>query len=276
MALPILPSTTDTRSITERANVLIKNYNREDTRVPIYALDTGTATAYEIAPVPGIEMYVVGQIFAFKAENANSGTAPTFAVNGLTAGTITYPDGSALLPGDIAANGFYFVQVASTTPTFHLMNSPKRRTIQTVSTVTGAVATGTTVIPFDDTIPQQSTDGDQYMSLAITPKSATSTLVIDVVVNACGSVGTTVLIGALFQDSTANALAASWQELVSANFPVSLSFRHVMTSGTTSATTFKVRAGLINAGTTTFNGQLGGRILGGVLASSIVIREVLP
>jgi hypothetical protein len=150
------------------------------------------------------------------------------------------------------------------------------RLLQVVSTQTGAVATGTTVIPFDDTIPQQSTDGDQYMSLAITPKSATSTLTIDVVVNACGSVGTTVLIGALFQDSTADALAAAWQELASANFPVSLAFRHVMTSGTTSATTFKVRAGIINAGTTTFNGQSGGRILGGALASSIVIREVLP
>jgi hypothetical protein len=120
MALPILPSTTDTRSITERANVLIKNYNREDTRTPIYALDTGSATAYVIAPIPGIEQYVVGQIFVFKAANANSGTAPTLAVNGLTAGTITYPDGSALVAGDIPANAFVEVVVASTTPTFHL------------------------------------------------------------------------------------------------------------------------------------------------------------
>jgi hypothetical protein len=121
MALPILPSTTDIRTITERVNPLIKFYNREDTRVPLYALDTGSATAYVIAPIPGIEQYIVGQIFVFKAANANSGTTPTLAVNGLTAGTITYPNGGALTAGDIPANAFVEVVVASTTPTFHLL-----------------------------------------------------------------------------------------------------------------------------------------------------------
>jgi hypothetical protein len=48
-----------------------------------------------------------------------------------------------------------------------------------------------------------------------------------------------------------------------------------MTSGTTSATTFKVRAGANAAGTTTFNGTAGARLFGGVMASSMVIREVL-
>jgi hypothetical protein len=57
---------------------------------------------------------------------------------------------------------------------------------------------------------------------------------------------------------------------------MSLAFTHVMTSGTTSPTTFRFRAGLHVAGTTTFNGQGGNRKFGGVLASSIVIREVAP
>jgi hypothetical protein len=104
MPLPILPSTTDIRTITERVNVLIKDYNRTPTASltsadmfpPIFALDTGSATAYAIAPIPGIEQYVVGQPFIFKALNANSGTAPTLAVNGLTAGTISY-NGTAWL-----------------------------------------------------------------------------------------------------------------------------------------------------------------------------------
>lgn len=128
MPLPILPSTTDLRTVTERVNPLIKYYNRTpiaaqtsaDTFPPIYALDTGSATAYALAPVPGIEQYVAGQPIIFKAANANSGTAPTLNVNSLGAGTITYPDGSALVAGDIPANGFVEVIVASTTPTFHL------------------------------------------------------------------------------------------------------------------------------------------------------------
>jgi hypothetical protein len=147
--------------------------------------------------------------------------------------------------------------------------------IQMVSVETGAVATGTTVIPFDDTIPQI-TEGDQYMTLAITPKSATSKLVISVNAVLSNSVAA-VVAGALFQDSTANALAATFGDLTAVGQSyMSLAFTHVMTSGTTSPTTFRFRAGLHVAGTTTFNGQGGNRKFGGVLASSIVIREVAP
>lgn len=148
---------------------------------------------------------------------------------------------------------------------------------QIVSTITGAVATGTTTIPADDTIPQN-TEGNQYMSLSITPKSATSKLLIQVVIAAIGTSNATplnsVLTAALFQDSTANALAVSGivPDAISATQQITISY--VMVSGTTSATTFKVRAGYGAAGTTTFNGSGGGRLYGGALASSIIIQEI--
>ena len=143
---------------------------------------------------------------------------------------------------------------------------------QVVSTITGAVATGTTAIPVDDTIPQ-STEGDQYMTLSITPKSATSKLVIEVAWIGSQSVNSQVT-AALFQDSTANALAAVASEVITGNQTIiALNFRYVMTSGTTSSTTFKVRAGG-TSGTTTFNGRNTGRLFGGVMASSIVITEI--
>lgn len=144
---------------------------------------------------------------------------------------------------------------------------------QIVSTVTGAVATGTTTIPFDDTIPQN-TEGDQYMSLSITPKSATSTLEISVVWNGSTTGAGSVVTVALFQDTTVNALAVSFHNNAGTTAPICLPLKYTMTSGTTSATTFKVRAGSNVANTTTFNGQSGGRIYGGKLASSIVIREI--
>jgi hypothetical protein len=144
--------------------------------------------------------------------------------------------------------------------------------LQTVSTETGAVATGTTIIPNDDTIPQI-TEGNEYMTCLITPKSATSRLIIEVVwtgsFNATGH-----FFAALFQDATANALAASGSYISTAVGLTTVHFKHVMTSGTTSATTFRVRAGSGGAGTTTFNGFSGTRTLGGVMASSIVINEV--
>jgi hypothetical protein len=143
--------------------------------------------------------------------------------------------------------------------------------LQRVSTLTGAVATGTTTIPFDDTIPQN-TEGTQFMSLSITPKSATSILVIEV----CAYLTSSVAIGipgSLFQDSTASALAAALTETTTSGGGESLNFTHIMTSGTTSSTTFKFRAGPTGAATVTFNGSGGGRIFGGVMASSMRITE---
>jgi hypothetical protein len=145
---------------------------------------------------------------------------------------------------------------------------------QVVNVETGAVATGTTVIPLDDTIPQN-TEGDQYMSLAITPKSSTSTLLIDVVIHMASTLAGA-LVAALFQDATASALATAIEYQANTNNVVVIGFRHKMTSGTTSATTFKVRAGNVGANTTTFNGSAGSRQFGGVLASSITITEIYP
>lgn len=113
------------------------------------------------------------------------------------------------------------------------------------------------------------------MSLAITPLSATSKLIIQVVLNASYSAQTEFTV-ALFQDTTASALAAVSQQVSLYNGavdPNNMKINHYMTSGTTSATTFKVRAGGSAAGTVTFNGQSAARKLGGVMSSSITITE---
>jgi hypothetical protein len=108
-----------------------------------YAADTGTATAYTIAPTPGISAYVVGQRFAFKATNANSGADPTLAVNGLTAGIVYWPNGASLIAGEIPASALVEVIVATVTtgtPTFHLQSATKPPLPRTGGTVTGTIA----------------------------------------------------------------------------------------------------------------------------------------
>lgn len=150
-----------------------------------------------------------------------------------------------------------------------------RQLAQVQTFVTGALATGTTILPLDDTIPQN-TEGDQYMSLAITPTNASSTLEIDVEWFGANDTLNTYMMMALFQDTTANALASGFiGNIQIANGIVNGKLQHSMTAGTTSATTFKVRAGG-NGGTTTFNGRNAGRIFGGNMASRITIREYLP
>lgn len=173
-------------------------------------------------------------------------------------------DGQVLTADSTVTNG---VKWATST-------SGSGKVAQVVNTQTGAVATGTTVVPIDDTIPQN-TEGDQYMSLAITPTSSTNKLKIEVVVFLSPSVSAWV-ITSIHQDSTANALATMANFTETAGAVANVTFTHYMAAGTTSATTFKVRAGMDRAGTTTFNGGGGTRKWGGVLASSITITEIVP
>ncbi len=147
------------------------------------------------------------------------------------------------------------------------------RVLQVVNVQDGTVATGTTTFPYDNSIPQN-TEGTQFMSLAITPVSATSILVIDVGIGLRSySIGTNVLT-ALFKDNVADALASvNKYGDNSPNTRKSDSFSHKMISGTTSTITFKVRAGGNDAGTYTFNGLSGAAYFGGSLASHITITE---
>lgn len=161
------------------------------------------------------------------------------------------------------------VQVLSIT---RAKQQPGQHVVQVVNTQDGAVATGTTLAVMDDTIPQN-TEGDEYMTLAITPKNTSNTLLIEVVAQISHSTATSRLQVALFQDSTANALAAVEIRQSAASTMHVVSFIHKMTAGTTGATTFKVRAGSNTAGTTTLNGINSTRQYGGVIASSITITE---
>lgn len=136
-----------------------------------------------------------------------------------------------------------------------------------------AVATGTTTMPADDTIPQN-TEGNQFMTQAITPKSATNILVIEATLFIAFSASTADISAALFQDSTANAIAAAagfYQETANRIFGVTI--RHIMVAGTTSATTFKVRVGSPQIGTVTFNGVASGRRYGAIPKSTMTITE---
>ncbi len=150
--------------------------------------------------------------------------------------------------------------------------SSVRGLVQSVGTETGAVNTGTTTISFTDAIPTIS-QGTEFMTATITPLNASHILEITVTVFLT-STNTPWLIAALFQDAVTNALAvgATFNNLSTAGGMIT--FTHRMTAGTTSATTFRVRCGPSAAATITFNGQSGGRIFGGVLASSILIKEL--
>jgi hypothetical protein len=142
--------------------------------------------------------------------------------------------------------------------------------VQRQHTQTGAMSTGTTVIPYDDTIPQN-TEGDQYFSLSITPTAKANLLAITGTFHAFSSASA--ITTALFQDSSANALAVSAAPSSGGVAPNVL--RHTMIAAVAVAMTMKVRIGSSSAGTLTLNGVTGVRRFGGVIASHLTIEEIM-
>jgi hypothetical protein len=146
-------------------------------------------------------------------------------------------------------------------------------TVQVRRNQTGATASGTTTIPSDDTIPQN-TEGTEFMTQAITPRSAANMLHVHH--SAFYSLTATAsVIAAVFQDTTANALAVRAITIPTANYISNVSVDHLMLAGTTSATTFKIRAGGNNASTIRINGGSGARFFGGVAAAVMQVTETM-
>lgn len=128
-----------------------------------------------------------------------------------------------------------------------------------------------TVIPYDDTVPQ-SGEGKQFNSVTITPTSASNRLRVEVDYDFVMSSGADTCIMALFQDATAGALAATATYLPG-SYQDALHLAYEMAAGTTSATTFKTRAGM-GAATLYVNGDTGARKLGGVAAVRMRVTEI--
>ena len=183
-----------------------------------------------------------------------SPTTGTDVTMGDSGDTFTFPAGTTVVNSG-AATGF-------------------GKVLQMVYVFTGAYATGSTTMPFDDTIPQN-TEGNEVMTLAITPTSASSKLLINV--DVCGSSDVQGnWTAALFRDSTADALTATQVKAsnVTADQNDHCHLSWVADSSSTSATTFKVRCGQNNAGAWYFNGENGSRLFGGVANSGITIMEI--
>ena len=144
--------------------------------------------------------------------------------------------------------------------------------VQTVVTQDGEFASTSTALPFATTVPQN-TEGAEFMTCSITPTNANNKLVIDARIFCSTASSVQWQSMALFQDSTASALASIAQWETTANGGGVLTLRHEMTAGTTSSTTFKIRGGAYTATTFYFNGSSGIRYHGGVLASTLSITE---
>jgi hypothetical protein len=170
-------------------------------------------------------------------------------------------------------NGYFLSAQSGNTGGLTWAEAGGGKLLQIVHGSASSVATTTTQLPNDNTKPQN-TEGAEVVTVAITPANSSNKLFITSNIQMTKDTGTQAGYIALFQDSTADALACAWATSDTANNGNSHSLTHVMTAGTTSATTFKMRGGNTNTGTVTFNGESGNAKLNGTLFSTITIMEI--
>ena len=237
----------------DTANDILKQRNGADSAwISILTLSTG-------APLATIANFTSTGI----DDNATSTklTISDTAITGVGAFTSTSIDATKLSGNLPAIDGSALTGVG--------------KVLQVVHAQYGAMATGTGIISFDNTIPQI-TEGTEFMTRTITPSSATSILYIDVVTHASTPTVSTIVTSSLFVGTTADALATSTVGLDDTinNLSFSTAFTCQMVAGVTSELTFRVRIGGHQASTTYFNGWNSSARMGGTLASTITITEV--
>lgn len=152
---------------------------------------------------------------------------------------------------------------------------PSGTMVQQIVSESATQSSTTGIIPQDNTIPQQ-TEGIELLTATITPTNASNRLVITAHLNLASSSST--LNVALFQDATADSIRVVAAGSAPDTKGSSAILLHIMTAGTTSSTTFKIRAGVPAGISSIFFNQLTNpaATFGNTMSSYILIEEIVP
>lgn len=151
---------------------------------------------------------------------------------------------------------------------------PAGSVLQTVQTTKTTLQSCTTAIPADDTIPQN-TEGDEVFTASITPASASNKILVVANLHGSSPGGAAYGAVAVFRDSGASAIATAFNRTAAGGaIQASWTINYLDSPNTTSAVTYRVRAGA-SSGTVHINGNdSGSRVYGGSAQSSITLMEI--
>lgn len=130
----------------------------------------------------------------------------------------------------------------------------------------------TAAIPLDDTIPQV-TEGTQILSAAITPKSTSSRIRIRF---QCQFICSTTInvTAAAFVNGAANAVRATYNTNPASAFAQQIILECEIAPASVAAQTVTIRVGPTSS-TIRLNGSSSGRLLGGAMAATLILEEIL-
>lgn len=156
---------------------------------------------------------------------------------------------------------------------FHAAVPLPGREIRRFSDSGASAITGTTTVPYDDTLPQ-SGEGVQLSSITnsapLSPNAVRTCAVIDCTYSVAARI-----ILSLFSDKSSSAWRSTMGDVPSADAPVQLRLEHLQRRDLNGSEAFSWRAGGDTAGTIIVNGNHSGRILGGALQTEFYVAEIM-
>ena len=200
--------------------------------------------------------------------NGGTGVITGVSVGGLADGVVD--------SGTLATNSVDSAEVIDgAVDTSHLATATRGKVVQVVHTHVTAHVTGTTVSVRDGSIPQI-TEGNEVMTLAITPTSTSNKLLVHVIALGNASHANRNMTMALFNTDVHSTNAISTTGWLSENtdWEITNPLVHYLTAPTTSETTFRVRLGSHTTGTSMINGFGSTQLYAGTAGSTMTIWEI--
>jgi hypothetical protein len=114
--------------------------------------------------------------------------------------------------------------------------------VQTAYTSLTTSGSTSTIIPVDNTIPQN-TEGAEVITVSITPQSASNKLCVEAFIPVVDASTGIAITAAIFRDSTVNAIASGCVVVCTAGYLLQIRLEVTVTAASTTATTFKLRLG---------------------------------
>lgn len=227
--------------------------------------DPGLAAGFGVTSVVGVGQGGTGATNAASAR-ANIGAASSDALT-LTQNTVTSHD--TLINSGLHSDGDRFGLLAKEDEVTHDLMAAGTGAFKLQRQVTNTVSDSsinTTTPAFDNSTPQVG-EGEQFMSLAITPQVNNSKIIVYAIVTFTQSTTPMDRVIAMFRNGAANAVAADGGSSQSAQGQIQLDYEE--TPGSTSTITYTLRAG-VNTGTLTIPGT---NNLGGLRKCWLVAEE---
>jgi hypothetical protein len=246
--------------------VIVKDANGV-TKQDVDNFDPGLAAGFGVTSVVGVAQGGTGASNA-AAARTNIGAASSAALT-VTQDTVT--DHGELIATGLHEDGDRFGDLAKEDEVTHdqLASGFGSIMLQRVVVTTKQNSSTTASIPVDTSKPQIS-EGTQLYTQSFTPLSASSKIVIKVLIQAQGNANSQWAVFPLFKNSDADALACEAQWMSNNGGTVHISYEYEENSGSVASRTYSVRMGT-NTGTLIPDSPT----FGGVQVSRMIIEEWL-